>query len=280
MLAASYVPGPPLDAFVELFWLYRGRSAGKTHAVERVLPGGGVELVINLADDRLSCFESDGGKRVRYTGPLLSGPHSRPLWIDPDEQSWLLGVHCRPGGAHALLGVPAQELLNQHVPLEALAKFRANELRERMAESEEPGVLFRILERELLQRLQVASPDRAVLRGIELAGQCMGPLPQTRDLAADLGCSQRILIASFKKWTGYTPRLYFRLERFQRAVRRLAGDFRRDLAELALELGYYDQAHFNHEFREFSGLNPALYLRHRTEDFNHLAEPPAENPRA
>ena len=70
-------------------------------------------------------------------------------------------------------------------------------------------------------------------------------------LAQELGRSRRHLAASFREQIGMPPKALARLLRFERAVERLRGGA--DLAELALDCGYYDQAHFNRDFRQFAG---------------------------
>ena len=66
-------------------------------------------------------------------------------------------------------------------------------------------------------------------------------------LAQELGRSRRHLAASFREQLGMPPKALARLLRFERAVERLRGGA--DLAELALDCGYYDQAHFNRDFK-------------------------------
>jgi AraC-like DNA-binding protein len=78
------------------------------------------------------------------------------------------------------------------------------------------------------------------------------------ELAAELGWSRRHLAVRFREELGMAPKALARLLRFERAVKRLrAGD---ELADLALDAGYYDQAHFNRDFRAFAGTTPTQYL--------------------
>ena len=77
-------------------------------------------------------------------------------------------------------------------------------------------------------------------------------------LAAELGWSRRHFAVRFRDELGMPPKALARLLRFERAVKRLrAGD---ELADLALDAGYYDQAHFNRDFRAFAGTTPTEYL--------------------
>jgi AraC-like DNA-binding protein len=81
------------------------------------------------------------------------------------------------------------------------------------------------------------------------------------DLVEEIGYSRKHLAAAFKEHVGMPPKAMARLVRFQRALAALRSGRQQDLAQLALDLGYYDQAHFTREFRDFSGLTPGECLR-------------------
>lgn len=82
--------------------------------------------------------------------------------------------------------------------------------------------------------------------------------------------SRRRLEESFRTSVGVTPKEYQRLQRFRRALERIdrAGDL--GWAAFATERGYYDQSHFNNEFRSHAGLRPSQYLAARGLFINHV----------
>jgi AraC-like DNA-binding protein len=67
-----------------------------------------------------------------------------------------------------------------------------------------------------------------------------------------------------------TPKLYCRVRRFQAALSLMARQADVDWAQVALACGYFDQAHFNRDFRAFAGVTPTAYLLQRGEHPNHL----------
>jgi AraC-like DNA-binding protein len=75
----------------------------------------------------------------------------------------------------------------------------------------------------------------------------------------------------FRNEVGLTPKLYCRIRRFQNVVAAIHKLREPDLAEMALCCGYFDQAHFIHDFRVFSGVSPSAYLKYRTSSPNHVA---------
>ena len=88
-------------------------------------------------------------------------------------------------------------------------------------------------------------------------------------LAQELGRSRRHLAATFREQIGMPPKALARLLRFERAVDRLRGGAA--LADLALDCGYYDQAHFNRDFRQFTGVTPTEYLVTSVQDISAIA---------
>jgi len=90
------------------------------------------------------------------------------------------------------------------------------------------------------------------------------------DVTAQIGLSSRRFIEIFRNQVGLTPKLYCRIRRFQRVLAAIDDASDVDWTGVALKCGYFDQAHFIHDFRAFSGVSPTMYLRHRTHR-NHVA---------
>src|SRR5262249_843306 len=90
------------------------------------------------------------------------------------------------------------------------------------------------------------------------------------DVTAAIGLSPKRFIERFKTEVGLTPKAFCRVRRFQQALGALNAGADVDWACVALSAGYYDQAHFIHDFRAFSGLTPTMYLASRTEFRNHV----------
>src|SRR2546426_332219 len=112
-------PPPVLARFVGLFWYYNGYQT--SHAKERLLPDGAVELVINLRENAVRLYNNeDFSLSHSLPGAVLCGPQSRYFVIDTDEQDHVLGVHFKAGGAFPFFKMPASEFRDQHVPLEFL----------------------------------------------------------------------------------------------------------------------------------------------------------------
>jgi AraC-like DNA-binding protein len=84
------------------------------------------------------------------------------------------------------------------------------------------------------------------------------------DVVQRIGLSSRRFVDLFRAEVGLSPKVYCRIRRFNEALRRVEQLTDVDWVDVALSCGYFDQAHFNHDFRAFSGVSPSTYLRHRT----------------
>jgi AraC-like DNA-binding protein len=274
MLSLTYIPRPPLSEFIHFLWLYDGYS--QPHAKERILPSGEMQLVINLAEDQSRFYDRDDFARCHsFRGALLYGSHSGYQVIDTAEQASVIGVHFRPGGAFPFLRMPAGELSETTLALESLWGRAAVDLRDRLLGAPTHQARFLVLEEALLAeflRGARVAPHAAVtfaLRGFFRA-------PQTGTIASvtdRIGLSPKRFIQAFRDQTGFTPKVFCRIRRFQKALDRIESCRGVDWSTVALDAGYFDQAHFNHDFRAFSGINPSTYLARRTPHRNHVPLP-------
>jgi len=269
MVFRRYTPDWPLSEFVRLFWWCEQHRP--THQKERLLPDGSVELVINLRKDISRTYDREHPERCNtLPGAIVAGPHSNYFVIDTEEQEGCMGIHFRPGGAFLFLGVPADELHNQLVGLDALWGRAATELRERMLAAPTPEARFAELERILLSRV-----GRSLSRHAAVAFSLRKFLNQPHvhtvgDVTREIALSPRRFIEVFRRQVGMTPKLFCRVQRFQRAVQAIGAGKSVDWATVALDCGYYDQAHFIHDFRAFSGITPAVYLSLHNDHLNHV----------
>lgn len=259
-----YKPRPPLSKFVDNFWLYEGYET--EHKIERILPTGTLELVINLRQNELLFHDDERPETcARFSGAVVSGAQGRSLAPNTPEEVCLIGVHFKPGGAFPFLGLPAGDLADTHVELESIWGLSASELRERLCEVRTSAGRFQLLHEALLGRLcQGVEQHYAVSASLEMFRKNQAG-PKVREAAKYLGLSQRRFIQCFKAEVGITPKLFSRIQRFQQTRTLIQQNPSPDWATLALDLGYCDQSHLIREFLEFSGLSPTDYLnRHKS----------------
>src|SRR5262249_33189048 len=137
-------------------------------------------------------------------------------------------------------------------------------LREQLLGAATSDEKFNLLEAYLVAKAQARlQPDRTVSVALDMLRSW--PVLPLRELAAKLGLSHKQMLSRFDRRVGVTPKLASRIFRFQRALAAINQTKTvPDWADLALDCGYYDQAHLIHEFQQLAGLTPAAYLRGRT----------------
>jgi AraC-like DNA-binding protein len=257
-----YKPKPPLSKFVDSFWLYEGNVPDQK--TERILPTGTLELVVNLRQNELRFYAAERPDCSRFSGAIVSGASGRSFAPDTAEETFIIGVHFKPGGAFPFLGLPAGDLADTHVDLETLWGPSAGRLRERLCEARTSAERFQLLQEALLSRLcHGVEQHYAVSAALEMFGKNQAG-PRVREAAKYLGLSQRRFIQVFKSEVGMKPKLFSRIQRFQQTRTFIQHNPSFNWADLAVDLGYFDQSHFIREFLEFSGLSPTDYMnRHK-----------------
>lgn len=258
-----YCPAPPLEAAVDCIWL--SRRAGYSAEREHMLPSGRAQLVITLHELPIHWAEPGAGTHWHaWTRGVVHGPQSRYYMAGPKPAGIVLGASFRPGMAAAILGASLTELRDRHVSIEELWGYRGLELHERLAAIHDPHAICRALEAELTARI-----ERPLLIHPAVAYALRPGLRRVDEIQRHSGYSPRRFIELFHSAVGLTPKHYYRVQRFSSALARMAqGHGEARLADVALDAGYADQAHFSREFRELAGVAPSTY-RPRAPDSEH-----------
>ncbi len=268
MLYLQRVPSPPLDRFITSIWY--SESEPHPFGLERVLPNGAAGLIVNLKEDRTRSYHPESGAVETSSGTVLMGISTRYEIIDTWEQECVAGVVFRPGGTEPFFAMPAHELCDTSIPLEfAWSRARVSRLREQLVAAESPADKLDALERTIAEAWSPPALDVAVAFALSaFAGR-----PEAARIAvvADrVGLSSKRLVERFKTAVGVAPKRYCRLLRFQSALNHAEQGRRLDWTRIAADCGYFDQAHFIHDFRQFSGITPTGYDAGRTQFRNHV----------
>jgi AraC-like DNA-binding protein len=218
-----------------------------------------VDVVVDLA-------------QVESPRSVVSGVQSRAVELDTSRPLSLIGARFKPGGACALLGTPAGELHDCRVSLETVWGYRAEQLREQLNLEKQPLRRFRILEDFLAERLYGKPPVSDVVRHSVEAIHAAAETVSVQALALGGAMSAVRFSTLFRDQVGVTPKSYAKIVRLQRAVAAIGRTSDVDWGSIALGCGYFDQAHFNHDFRNFCGMAPSQYLADRTGHPNHVVK--------
>ena len=183
-----------------------------------------------------------------------------------------MGAAFKRGGGFPFFHLPAGELHNAQVSLEELWGPKAAELRERLLEAPTPAARFVVLERALIEQAARFTRHPAVTFALSEFGKLARPRT-IGDVTDQIGMSPRRFIRLFNDEVGLTPKLFCRVQRFQEVLHIIRLGHISNWAVMASECGYFDQAHFIHDFRAFSGINPTAYAANLGEFPNHVPLP-------
>ena len=149
------------------------------------------------------------------------------------------------------------------IDLDTLSREFGSDLEDKMMNSVSDQQRILTVESFILQRLQQKQiPQLPVFEVLKFILTTTGN-PKVKELSTDYFVSERQLERQFQKFTGFVPKQFIRINRFNRAIRLYGNrDFR--LIDIALDCGYYDQSHFINDFKQFSGLSPKDFFRGKT----------------
>jgi AraC-like DNA-binding protein len=197
-------------------------------------------------------------------GVFVAGPDTGPWSSALPAGTALAGVRLSPGAGGPVLGLPLSALLDQRVSLADLATGFGARLARTLVPELTPAVALRLLAREVGGRVRERPADPLVTEAARLLGR---PRAEVGELAARLGVGERQLLRRCRAAVGYGPATLRRVLRFRRFVTRVdageGGPGSRDLARLAADTGYADQAHLTHECVRLAGLSPAALAAQR-----------------
>lgn len=233
----EFAPSRALHPVIACRWLREVPADSDTDST-MVLPDGCVDLI--WRDGQVTVAGLD---RTARRSPVRAGQRT-------------VGIRLRPGVAGPVLGRPASEFLDLQVPLDDVLETRAAELAERLAGARDRESEYLLLEAVVASALANASPDPLVLAATRRLGF---PGSRVDQLADALGISERQLRRRFHLAVGYGPKTLDRVLRFRRllAQAQAVSDGDQELARLAAELGYADQAHMTRDCVRLTGMPPA-----------------------
>lgn len=255
----SYELHPQLESNIQLIWSMELDEAAIAGAPEHVVPDGIVEVVFHYGTP--FAMRRPGEPFSSQAQSFAVSQTRRFLEMKPIGPSGFVSIRFFPWGVRPYIDVPVESFADDAVAVRHLWGRAGEELEERMRAAPSVAERVAIVQAFLVDRQRRGSTatDEPLIRAVvDRRGRV-----RVRDLAAELGFSERQLERRFRNTVGVPPKHFARICRFLETCRLLSAPGTTTVAEVALAAGYADQAHLHHEFVSFSGLTPAAFGRAR-----------------
>ncbi|MPZ16423.1 MAG: helix-turn-helix domain-containing protein [Luteitalea sp.] len=240
---ARIAPASGLAGFVQHFWIVRWDLRGFPPQLRETLPHPNVHLTLAPGESRIY-----GVQTGRFTRVL-------------EDRGGVFGVKFRPGGFHPFLRRPVSSLRDRTIPPRLLFHEAADALQADVSgASPDETAMVAAAERFLDAHRPPADPE------VERVGAIVDEIAEDRSVTRveqileRHGLQMRTLQRLFNEYVGVGPKWVINRYRLHEVVERLAEDRPVDWALLALDLGYFDQAHFIRDFKAMTGRTPSAYV--------------------
>jgi len=259
-------PPESLKPFVRCFWvLEHDFGEEETSYVYRSIADSCVEMVFH--------YKGQFNELIDTCQPRnwFSGIHfqaDRYTRFETNESFGIFGVYIYPFAVPWLFNVPSEKTSNEMLDLDTFFGFDGRELEERMmiAPDNEArvSILGNFLEKCLLKARFKDHTIATAIKHVIHSKQ----IDTVSDLAETFNLSTRQFDRKFKEYAGFSPKTYLRLVRLNNAIKGHNSD--KSLTQIAYECGYYDQSHFIHDVKAFTGYHPGFYFSGKAEGTEYL----------
>jgi AraC-like DNA-binding protein len=237
----------PLRGVVQHFWSVRWDLRGAKPFVPETLPHPNVHMV----------FEAEGARIV--------GVHTGRFTTRLEDKGWVFGVKFRPGAFRPYFGRSVASLRDRSAPIDEVFGTKGVALARQVSELCDAEKAAAV-ERFLNERKTPSDPN------VDRVGNIVDEIAENREIVSveqvvgQQRLGKRTLQQLFNAYVGVGPKWVISRYRLHEAVERLQAGAHVSFTELAMELGYFDQAHFNRDFRKLVGCTPAAFARRHPAD--------------
>jgi AraC-like DNA-binding protein len=260
----EFKPTTSLQSIVECYWIVEGHAE-----TQKIVPDGFTEIVFDFGD--LYQFTSSAGATKLQSRAIVAGQLTKPIQLTPMGISGVLGVKFKPTGMWKLFGWNMAALTDEAIDLKEIPGVDLQQFITSLILIKSRADKIQAVETILLQRLSEKRntvADSLVSEIDALQGNI-----SMSDLQKKYKVSLRKIERMFLEQIGLSAKRYARLVRF-RNVFQLLQKSEWTKTEATYLAGYFDQAHFNKEFKEFSGEDPGTYFSRHHEFANFFLNRP------
>ncbi len=252
----EFEPTPALKKYIKCHYII---ETDVPYFADHAFATGCMEIMFNMGSGSWQVNQNGG---FTTTPPIeLWGQIIQPMPFRVAGKGNMLGVRFLPQGAFVFLNENLSALNNRITDYRALAGPAIEQLHQQLLETPLLSHRIALVEKYLLKKLDAFEKKRHHLPVIQSVITDLASSDHDEGMhriAGRYGFTSRYLQKLFLQHTGLTPKLYQKIDRFQKSLV-LIGKGTHSLTSIAYECGYFDQSHFNRDFRFFTGINPSAY---------------------
>jgi AraC-like DNA-binding protein len=252
MSMKTYLPSPPLQPFIQAYKIIGSHD----EKVNRVLPDTTPAIAFRFKGQiRYLAAEQSP---VILPAAVVSGLRSTVRLINYQPDTAAMIVQFKATGAAAFFKTPLHELFERSVSLDHFFnRQQTADIEEQLSAAGSDAQRVAAVNRFLLSQLRFPKQDALVLNALQQIHAAHGDI-NMKALAAASYLSQDAFEKRFRKVIGTTPKQIASIIRMRSVLQQPAN---RSFTRLALDAGYFDQAHFNRSFKRFTGLTPTAFFQ-------------------
>jgi AraC-like DNA-binding protein len=250
----SRAPDLRLKPYVIDYLAYREQAADPMRRLQA--PFVGIPMIVTFGPT-IEIINGEHPMKRTALRSFLAGLHDVHIFTEYVGEQRGIQINFTLLGGYRFLNIDMSDIVNRCVDLgDLLGGPEVERLADALEDAEDWPARFDILDRFLLERLGTGrpmSPDIAwALKNLEASNGAYS----IGALSRELSCSPKTLIKRFRTQIGLSPKSVANILRFASAAEFIKTGSEESWAEVAIDCGYYDQAHFNRDFRRFSGRTP------------------------
>ncbi len=263
MVYYTLPPSPELAPYIRFFWVLESEASESRPYIHRSMADSCAELIFHYRGRFNELISTDKIEKSFTAG--LHGPSQNFRRFAIQQSFGIFGVYLYPFALAQLFSIPAVEVCNQMPDLASLLGIEGKELEDKIMCAPDNDTRLGLLSDYFKNKLKTNYLKQPpVFAAIQFIIQNKGLIPVSQ-LAEQTCLSTRQFERTFKTFSGFGPKLFSRIIRFQAALSEY-GNQQKSLTEISYACGYYDQSHFIHDFKEFSGHHPKVYFSGRTSE--------------
>lgn len=257
-------PKSVLKRYVDYYFIFENDTDMSSAFVD-VFPSPGTSMVLTFGAKDIR-FSSDKDKALKRCADFAIDTYvlHKRKFVGPKGLGVLI-VCFKPWAIHNFIPFHIKEVPNKRIDLKDIYPSETNQLEEELSIASSDLERIAITEMFLLAIIKEKQLCNKMLKAHDIIKNSIGMIP-VYEIAKKIDLSEKQFNRNFIESTGISPKLYSRLERFYYAVMKMKQDHK-SLTSIALDSGYFDQAHFIKEFKRFAQITPKRYLNHQNDAF-------------